>query len=73
MTNPTPEQITAGLEALRAVADAIRDAKRIPAGTLYAVLMEAGCSKPQFDIIIDLLKSADLVREEHHELIWIGR
>ena len=39
-----PTKVKAALDALRAVADAIRDAGEIPAGHLYAALMGHGCT-----------------------------
>ena len=63
-------QVTAALEAVRAVADAIRELKRVPSGVLYANVMSV-ISIADYDKIIGTLKGAGLVREEAHELIWV--
>ncbi len=70
-TKPTPEQIKAAFAMTAAVAEAIRAAGQIPAGTLYAAL----CAKVDiqgFDKMMNILKGAGLVREVSHLLIWIG-
>ena len=63
-------QVTAALEAVRAVADAIRELKRVPSGHLYAIVMPH-LSLESYEKIIGTLKGAGLVREEFHELIWV--
>jgi predicted transcriptional regulator len=68
----TKEQIKAAIETLRAIADTIREAKRIPSGTLYAVLM-GKMSLETYEKIIGTLKNTGLVREtESHLLEWAG-
>ena len=66
----TKQQVTAALEAVRAVADAIRELKRVPSGKLYAIVMPH-LSLESYEKIIGTLKGAGLVREEFHELIWV--
>jgi hypothetical protein len=67
----TKEQTKSALKMILAVSETIREAGRIPSGTLYAVLMGkvdmAGYTK-----MIDILKRAGLVEEKFHELIWVG-
>jgi hypothetical protein len=75
MATLTKEEARAGLATVMAVADAIRELGRVPAGHLYAHLMGHGITKAGFDSIIGLLtREADgvtpLVRREGHELVW---
>ena len=70
MPTTTKQQVAAALEAVRAVADAIRELKRVPSGHLYAQLMPL-MDLATYDKIIGTLKGAGLVREEFHELIWV--
>ncbi len=56
---------------LTAVSEAIREAGRIPSGTLYAVLM-GKVNIAGYEKMIGILKGAGLVEERSHELIWIG-
>lgn len=67
----TKEDIAAGLEVIRAVADAIRELKRVPSGELYVQLVGTGkLDLAQYTKIVDILKRAGLVTEVNHELIW---
>ena len=63
------------IKAVMAVADAIKEAKEIPAGHLYAALMSHGCSLQTFKSIIDILTSTKndvepLVVWKGNMLIW---
>ncbi|SRR3990167_4138746 len=62
----------ATIDMVRAVADTIKEAGRIPAGTLYASLMTQGCTIQQYEQIEGLLVRSGLVRKVNDELIWIG-
>ena len=62
-------EIKAGLEVIKAIAEAIREAKSIPSGTLYAVLM-GKLSLEQYEKIISILINAGLVTESGHVLTW---
>lgn len=67
----TPKQVSAALQMCAAVAEAIREAKEIPSGTLYTVL----CGRvdlPSYEGIIRTLKGAGLVAERAHMLTWVG-
>lgn len=68
---PSRSELKAGLVLIAAVAEAIREAGRILSGTLYAMLM-GKIDYQAYQKLIQMLKNADLVREEAHELIWIG-
>ena len=60
----------AAIELVQSVADAIRDAGHIPAGTLYAGLMMQGCTMQQYEQIEGLLLRSGVVRKTNDELIW---
>lgn len=68
---PRQSQIDAYLRAIRAIADAIREAGRIPSGTLYAMLMSK-IDLTTYERIIGHLTGAGVVASRNHELIWIG-
>lgn len=58
------------IKVLRAVCDTIKEAGRVPAGTLYAGLMSMGCTMNQFQNIEGALIGSGLVRKEGQELVW---
>lgn len=59
------------LTVLNILADAIKEAKDIPLGHLYAMLMgKIGLNTYQF--MISVLKSQGLVSEQAHLLTWVG-
>lgn len=59
------------IHVTRAIADAIRELGRVPNGVLYANVM-ATISYENYTWVIERLKGAALIREDAHELIWIG-
>ena len=62
----------AALNAVLAVAEAIRELKETPSGPLYAALM-AKLSYEDYEATIQILVNAKLVRRGHdHMLTWIG-
>ena len=65
-------QMEAGLKAAQAIAEAIRELGRVPAGHLYATVMGT-LTLEQFEQITGILKGAGLVEEKNHELIWIAK
>lgn len=67
----TKEQLKAGLNIVLAVTEAIREAKEIPAGTLYAVL----CGKVDiqgFEKIVSIITGSGLVEKRGDLLRWVG-
>ncbi len=62
-------QVKAGLEVIRAIADAIREVKQVPAGHLYAAVMGT-LSLSAFTRIVDMLVRSGLVRKQGDLLIW---
>jgi hypothetical protein len=68
----TPNQIRAVLETVRAIADAIREAKQISSGHLYAAFMPV-VTLDGYEAALALIKGAGLVREDQSRLLtWIG-
>ena len=70
-TTPTKEQLKAAFLMLAAVTEAIREAKRIPSGTLYAMLI-GKVDLAGYEKMIRMIKGAGLIEEKNHELVWIG-
>lgn len=69
----TKDQIAGATTILIAIADTIRDLKRIPSGHLYALLMPK-MSLAEYDSCIGILERAGVVRKtSSHELVWIGK
>ena len=66
---PTKDQVRATITTVQAVAEAIRELKQVPSGHLYAQLMSF-FDLATYQRIIETLKSAGVVREENHMLIW---
>ncbi len=70
--NPTREQLKAGLDLLRLLAEAVREAQRIPSGVLYAAVISK-VDIEAYGKAITMLKRAGLINETLlHELVWIG-
>jgi hypothetical protein len=70
--NPTKQQLAAGLDVIRAVAEAIRELRTVPSGNLYAHVM-GRLSIQEYEKVIGILKGADLVRESSdHLLTWVA-
>jgi hypothetical protein len=67
----TGAEMRAALALVAALADAIRDLGRVPAGHLYAGIMDR-MSLESFNRAVEIMKAAGLVRESNHELIWVG-
>lgn len=70
MNNAVPQVRGAAL-VVAAVAATIRDVGPIPNGHLYAQLM-GKMDLETYTKILDLLKRADLIKEENHVLTYIG-
>lgn len=66
----TKKQIDAAVNGIKAIAECIREAKEIPSGHLYAMIM-SHCSLESYNYAISTLKKAGLVQEKHHLLRWI--
>lgn len=64
-------QLRAAISMTHALAEAIRTAREIPTGTLYAAAMNA-CSLSQLDALLDILKKAGLITVQGHVARWIG-
>jgi hypothetical protein len=70
---PTTEEVLAGIRAIAAVAETVRELGRVPSGTVYAALMSKGVTFSGYEKILGILDRAGLVRQtQGHELVWIG-
>lgn len=71
--NMSAERTRAACSVLGAIADALRNAGKLPAGELYAVLMAHGCTHEQFERLIGSMVRVGLVRRDaSHMLHWTG-
>lgn len=67
----TKDQVKAAFGVVVAITEAIREAKEIPAGTLYAVL----CDKVDlagFERIVGIITGSGMVEKRGDLLRWIG-
>lgn len=70
--NATKEQIKAALEVVFMIGEAIREAKEVPSGKLYAVLMSA-TDLAGFNKAVDMLVGAGVVERAPNNLLrWVG-
>ena len=68
----TKEQVKTALLAIQVLAQAVKLAGQIPAGTLYAAVMSY-MNVDTFDSFVARLVGAGLVRRDaSHLLVWIG-
>jgi hypothetical protein len=67
----TAEEVSGAIQILKAVADTIKELGSVPSGELYAML-SGRMSLENYTKIINILKNAPVIKEEHHLLIWIG-
>jgi hypothetical protein len=65
----TKEQLTAGLNTLRALADTIRELGEVPSGHLYASVMGA-IDLQGYQKAIALLVKSGIVRQCGDVLVW---
>ena len=69
----TREKVVAAFAIVAALGATIRDAREIPAGTLYAASLSVFSSVETFNVAVGLLVKAGLVtRDSSHVLRWIG-
>ena len=72
MTTITANEIKAGLNTIQAIAEAIREAREIPSGHLYAMIMNH-VDIHSYTKIIDILKRSGLITEDKFNLLtWKG-
>jgi len=62
-------EIQQGITTIRVIAEAIKEAKRIPSGTLYSLLM-GKMSLQTYEKVIEILTKTGMVENKNHELIW---
>lgn len=72
MTRPlTRDDIRNAIELVAAVGICIKDLKQVPSGELYSQI----CGKvtiENYNLILDRLKSAQLIQVQNHLITWIG-
>jgi hypothetical protein len=71
MNAPSAKQVTAAVQTVAAIAEAIRGLGEVPNGELYANVCGT-LDLQQYEQVIALLKRADLVSESAHVLKWVG-
>lgn len=70
---PTRAETRRAVLLYLAVTETIREAGEVPSGTLYAALMERGCSLETYERIIGVIERAGLIRKSAGGLItWTG-
>lgn len=72
--SPSPEALKAAFKVTVAVSEAIREAKEMPSGVLYAFLLAKlpGLTEDAYKGLLRNLTGAGLVKNEGHLLRWIG-
>ena len=71
--NATSETVGSAIRLIKIVADAMREANEIPSGTIYAALMQYGCTMEQFEAMVRILIRAGLIEHTGMGLLrWIG-
>jgi hypothetical protein len=70
---PSPEKAEArrAVDVILAIAEAVRAAKEIPSGHLYAMLCGA-IDLPAYRKVLGILQRAGVVEEKGHLVRWIG-
>lgn len=72
MNTVTKAELSAGMDMLLAVAEAVREAGKIPAGHVYAVL-QGRVDLAGFNKLVGILEGAGVVKYlPSHELRWVG-
>lgn len=66
------ERVQALIDITKEIMKAIKEAKRIPSGHLYAMLMNTGCSIDQYKMLEETMISTGLVKLVNFELVWCG-
>ncbi len=66
----TKQQLAAGIQTIKIVADTIRELGSVPSGHLYAQLMSK-LSQHEYEQIIGILTRAGLVKNCGHLLVWV--
>lgn len=67
---PTKEQVWAAINAVRAIADLIKEVKQVPSGVIYSQVMQH-MDLATYNGIIAVLKSSGLVTEQNFMLTWV--
>ena len=65
------ELVKRQLEVIKTVMNAVKEAGIITCGTLYAMLMELGCTINQYEQIEQMMLNTGLVKKRNNQLIWV--
>ena len=65
-------KVKSGIEIIKAIAEAIREAKSIPSGTLYVGLMGI-VTLESYNKILEILKNAGLIKVSNFLITWEGK
>ena len=65
-------QKQSALNIIKLILDAIKEAGTITCGTLYAMMMEQGCTIEQYNSIEGILLRTKLVSKSNNLLTWQG-
>jgi hypothetical protein len=72
MATVTQAQLSAGLNTIKAIADAIKELREVPSGHLYARIMST-LDYPSYEKIIGILTRAGLISvSPGHLITWIA-
>ena len=62
----------AAIKAMHIVCEAVREAKQIPSGHLYAALMAHGCTLTMYEAIIGVVTRSGVIEKRGDLLVWKG-
>ena len=71
MQQATQTQVNAAIQLIKVIGETLKEAGATPSGTLYAALMQYGCTLNQYNQLIDMFKNAGKVKEVSNLLYWI--
>jgi len=66
----TEQKNKLALQVIKSVLDAVKEAGRIPCGTLYAACMTHGATLEQYQSMEQAMIKTTLIKKEGNELIW---
>jgi transcriptional regulator CtsR len=65
----TQKQVSAAINTIKAIADAIRDLETVQSGVLYARVMNY-LSLQEYEHVIQILVDGEIITKKNHELKW---
>jgi hypothetical protein len=67
----TNKELVAGFQMVAAIAEAVREARQLTSGELYAMLI-GSVTMEGYDKILGILKGAGLIKIDNHLIRWTG-